>query len=326
MCIAITDLPPPETSRTGWPWTESCRPLPAKMPSGQDWPKISIITPSYNQGQYLEETIRSVLLQGYPALEYFIVDGGSTDNSVAIIKKYERWLDGWVSERDEGQCDAINKGFRLCTGEVFNWLCSDDLLLPGALHTVGRGFREEPKCDVVAGSCVGNYEQEDRSELKYCDIARFDRLPFIAPIWQPSCFFRRSLIGRSPLVKPEMNYCMDRELWAYLHSQKGVWKWTNEALSVYRFTGQNKSVTGRTKIIAELDSIYRTYIPEAVPLTFWLRKLWLPLVSIQKRHAWAPVRLTSRLMSGILSGGLRAAYPADRLKALQREFYVYEMW
>src|SRR5262249_529742 len=103
-------------------------------------PSITIVTPSYNQVAYIEETIESVLSQGYPRLEYIIIDGGSTDGSVEIIRKYEKHLAYWVSEKDKGQSDAINKGFRRATGEIFNWLCSDDTLEPGALVRVGEAF------------------------------------------------------------------------------------------------------------------------------------------------------------------------------------------
>jgi len=126
---SLNELPKPPKWKTGWPWTEESKQLPDKLPDGSDWPKISIVTPNYNYGHFIEETIRSVLLQGYPNLDYIIVDGGSTDNSVEIIKKYEPWLTYWVSETDKGQVDAINKGFTKATGEIYAWLNSDDLLL-----------------------------------------------------------------------------------------------------------------------------------------------------------------------------------------------------
>src|ERR1700738_1526878 len=110
---------------TGWPWTTETPRLPAVRPDGSRWPRITIVTPSFNQGQFIEETIRSVLLQGYPNLEYIIIDGGSTDNTVEIIKKYEPWIACWVSEKDRGQSDALNKGFARATGQILAWLCSD---------------------------------------------------------------------------------------------------------------------------------------------------------------------------------------------------------
>ena len=133
---SIHDLPSPPPGKAGWPWTEDSSRLPEKMPNGLAWPRISIVTPSFNQGKFIEETIRSVLLQGYPDLEYIIIDGGSADNSVEIIKKYEPWLTYWTSEVDRGQSHAINKGFQQSTGEILAYLNSDDRYHPGALAYV----------------------------------------------------------------------------------------------------------------------------------------------------------------------------------------------
>jgi len=135
-CSRLNDLPSSFTGKVGWPWTEESPQLSDTMPDGRPWPKISIVTPNYNYGQFLEETIRSVLLQGYPNLEYIIIDGGSTDNSIEIIKKYEKWLAYWISEPDRGQSHAINKGLKMASGEWFNWINSDDLLMPHALKTL----------------------------------------------------------------------------------------------------------------------------------------------------------------------------------------------
>ena len=176
-CPRLSELPPPPAGRSGWPfdcaqdkpWTEETPQLPDTMPdpsttlpsaslragraSGKPWPRISIVTPSYNQGQFIEETIRSVLLQGYPNLEYIIIDGGSTDNSVEIIKKYSPWLTYWVSERDRGQSHAINKGFEHASGDILGWLNSDDMLAMGSLRRVAE-ISVETGCDVLSGACA----------------------------------------------------------------------------------------------------------------------------------------------------------------------------
>ena len=125
--------------------------LAEAMPDGKPWPRISVVTPSYNQGQFIEETIRSVLLQGYPNLEYIIVDGGSTDGSVEIVRRYGLWISSWSSERDNCQSEAINKGLRGATGEIVSWLNSDDLLTPGALHKVALRLASDDRPAVVCG-------------------------------------------------------------------------------------------------------------------------------------------------------------------------------
>ncbi|MFO1497501.1 MAG: glycosyltransferase family 2 protein [Verrucomicrobiota bacterium] len=327
MQLSLHSLPSPPPGRTGWPWTEGAPPIPEKGPNGQAWPRISIAIPSFRQGHYIEETLRSVLLQGYPNLDLVVIDGGSKDDTVSILKKYEPWLSSWVSEKDRGQCEAINKGFARCNGEIFNWLCSDDLLRPGALHTVGQAFCEKPPVDIIVGSCYIDFEgSPEKNEVRPSLGDRFARHPYVFAIWQPSCFFRRSLITRPELVLERMNYCMDRELWCYLWSRQAKWKWTSEVLSVNRFTGNNKCVKGKGDILKELDLIYRAYIPERIPLTFWLRRVWLPLVQAHRDHRVALVRMGSRLISRTLSLSLHAAYSKDRVRVLQDEFYMYGMW
>lgn len=321
----LADLPPPPPGRTGWPWDEAPPPLPERPPGGGEWPSISIITPSYNQGRYIEETIRSVLLQGYPNLEYFIIDGGSGDETVEIIRKYEPWLSGWVSEKDKGQSDAINKGFARCTGEIFNWMCSDDLLTAGALAEVAGEFLRED-CDVLAGACFCQYDEDPaRSETRSAKVDGWERTPYHAAIWQPSCYFRRSLVGRGDLVLRDMHFCMDRELWCYFFRQGARWRWTGKVLSHYRFTGENKSMVGGGRIIDEISRIFSSHVPEAGRLPGLLRKYWLPAV-LKSGRSGGPAAVLARGYAKAVAAALLAVYPKEHVRALQREFYIYTVW
>ena len=165
----LNHLPPPPPGKTGWPWTEESDPLPPLQPDNNPWPRISIVTPSFNQGQFIEETIRSILLQNYPNLEYIIIDGGSTDNSLEIIRKYESWITYWVSEPDNGQSQAINKGFKKCTGDLVNWICSDDLLCKNALYNMAPLLN-----DNLNALIIGKGLRIDQTNKILNEINRFD--------------------------------------------------------------------------------------------------------------------------------------------------------
>ena len=151
-CPNLEELPPSPPGKTGWPWTQGSKTLGNAMPDGNSWPKISIVTPSFNQGKYIEETIRSVLLQGYPDIEYIVIDGGSMDASLDIIKKYERWLTYWVSEPDKGQSHAINKGFAKSSGEIYAYINSDDFYCPSAFGTVAPMFEKMVSLTLLLGN------------------------------------------------------------------------------------------------------------------------------------------------------------------------------
>ncbi len=181
-----------------------------------DQPKISVITPSYNQGRFLEKTIRSVLDQGYPNLEYIVIDGGSTDDSVEVIKRYADRLSFWVSEKDRGQSHAINKGMARATGDILAWLNSDDYYEPGALQTVAEAAAANPQAGVFVGH--GRKVDPDGKEVYYKAPREltFDGLCQWMEggnFMQPSCFFRKSVWDEAGPLDEDVHIALDVDLW-----------------------------------------------------------------------------------------------------------------
>lgn len=212
--------PSPE-SASSCPEPSAPSPEPASScpePSAPSPVRISIVTPSYNQGKFLEKTILSVLEQGYPNLEYIIIDGGSTDESVEIIRKYADRLTYWVSEPDRGQSHAINKGFERATGEIFGWLNSDDWYHPGALQAVADAFAANPEAGAVVGA--GNYVDETGSviDLNVPKGISLDSIYswFDEYFWQPSCFFTHEAWMQCGPLNEGLEYAMDLDLWIKL--------------------------------------------------------------------------------------------------------------
>ena len=180
---------------------------------------VSIITPSFNQAAYLEQTILSVLGQDYPHIEYFVVDGASTDNSVDIIRKYESKLAWWVSEKDKGQADAINKGFAHATGEVIAWLNSDDYYLAGTISAAVKIFEEHPEVVLVYGNMLAVDEHgKTFNTLNYKQLTLEDLLCFQI-IGQPAVFMRRSALQKTGGLDPTFHFMLDHHLWIRLAQQ-----------------------------------------------------------------------------------------------------------
>ena len=241
-CPTLKDLPTPQADKTGWPWTLESAQLPASMPDGKPWPKISIVTPSFNQGQFIEETIRSILLQGYPNLEYIIVDGGSADDTVEVLKKYEPWLTYWVSEIDVGQADAINKGLQHATGEWFNWINSDDLLTPRALFQVAMLTLGQ---DAVAG-VTENFDSYGVCE--YVANTRLDAVSLVSGshhtvFHQPSFWLKLAGLRDCGGINSQMHYVFDWEmLIRYLGSHPRI-AYTEKTLARFRLHETSKTVS-----------------------------------------------------------------------------------
>lgn len=197
-----------------------------------DYPRITIVTPSYNQGEYLEKTIKSVLDQGYPNLEYFIVDGGSSDDSVAVIKRYADRLDWWVSEPDHGQTHAIAKGFARATGDIVNWVNSDDFLEPGALSRVAEAWRESPQAAAWVGGCRRIDEHGRELNVLYANSLDRENLGHNWNGWQiyqPACFLNRRVVEQAGGLEIGYQYAMDQDLYFRMLDQapfvcgRGVW-------------------------------------------------------------------------------------------------------
>lgn len=187
--------------------------MPETVADGQRWPKISIVTPSFNQDLFIEETIRSVLLQGYPNLEYLIIDGGSTDGSREIIRKYAKWLFFWVSEKDRGQANAINKGFERASGQVVAWINSDDLYQPNTLNWAATAILRNPDAAFVYGNCYFIDNVGAILHLATSHTTSLDEMLLGNVIAQPTVFYRTRILRSIGFLKEEFKYVMDFDLW-----------------------------------------------------------------------------------------------------------------
>lgn len=257
-CPTRADFPSPPTDKTGWMWSEESCQFPKTARDGHLLPRITIVTPSYNQGRFIETTIRSVLLQGYPNLEYIIIDGGSNDNSAEIIKKYEPWLAYWVSEKDRGQAHAINKGFARATGDIYAYLNSDDFYEPGALHACALSFREGHQWLVGRVRCwqagVGDWPFP---ELPGKSFAKW----FLScPIPQAGSFWSAELYREMGQFREDLNYIIDYEFWLRLRFIKRIKPFfIDRTIAVYRLHSQSKTVTRNSEFTREGHPILEQY-------------------------------------------------------------------
>ena len=218
-------------------------------------PRISIVTPSFNQGRFLDETIRSVLDQNYPDLEYFIVDGGSKDESVDVIKRYESRLSGWVSEKDKGHFDGVNKGFARCTGEVLAWINSDDKYMPWAFSVVGEIFAMFPQVQWLTSLFPTHWDKAGRA-VNCKEVDGFCRRAFLrgeniprpgAPgrltttfIMQEATFWRRSLWEKAGPIDETLSLAGDTELWAKFYKHADLYG-VATPLGGFRMHGDQKT-------------------------------------------------------------------------------------
>jgi len=259
-------------------------------------PKISVVTPSFNQAPFIEETIQSILSQGYPDLEYIVMDGGSTDGSVEIIRKYEGKLAYWQSGKDKGQSDAISNGFARATGEILCWLNSDDTIAPGTLRRVGEFFAAHPDVDLVYGDlnlvdAEGNHLYTARPLLRL-GILVYEN-PFIP---QQAMYWRRSLYEWVGGLDPSLCFAMDFDLVVrFLLAGARVRKLPG-ILANYRWHPAAKSSTLRDVMEKEICELVRRHLPAAADEPAW-RRFLKKMYYRGLRYGHEPRSLASALLS-----------------------------
>lgn len=224
-------------------------------------PKLSIVTPSFNQAQYLEATILSVLEQKYERLEFIVIDGGSTDASVEVIKKYEPHLAYWVSEPDRGQAHALNKGLARATGDLVAYLNSDDLYLPGAFAAAVGHFEERPGCEWLCGDTLMFGEGGAATSLVRAEVPRTaaHALSWAYTAPQPGMFWRRGLLREG--FAERWRYCFDHELYVRLLLEGHACEHLPVPLAAYRLHASSKTVAEGDLFDREFDEIARLYEP-----------------------------------------------------------------
>lgn len=216
------------------------------------YPKISIVTPSYNQAQFLEKTILSVLNQNYPNLEYIIIDGDSKDGSVKIVKKYEKYLTYWVSEKDNGQADAINKGFQKSSGEILAWLNADDLSLPGTLFKVKDNFQKYRENNFIYGHSLLIDKEDNIMRACYTIPQTYHSYIYDrgGNIFQGTVFWKRDIFYKYGGLDSKLYFALEYKLFDnFFKHERGFF--LNDILAAYRIHKETKSSTVESKLVVE---------------------------------------------------------------------------
>ena len=287
-------------------------------------PPISIITPSYNQGRFIERTIQSVVSQAVPGLEYVVVDGGSSDETISILRRYEQHL-RWTSEKDRGHAHAINKGICRTTGPIIGWLNSDDIYYPNALQTALAYFDAHPDVDVVYGDAYHIDEHDTFIERYPTQDWDFRRLRDICFISQPAAFVRRSVFEQHGLLDERLRYSMDYDLWLRLGVNGVRFAHLPRVLAATRLHADAFTVAHKVKVHASINDVTRRRLGRTPDR--WLLNyahavtergdaprsiVWLAAVAL-----WAALRWNRRV-SGEMLATLARWVVADAIRPLRR--------
>lgn len=260
----------------------------------QPLPTVTVVTPSYNQGRFIRETIDSVLSQDYPAIEYMVIDGGSTDDTVSILKSYGSKV-SWISEPDRGQSEAINKGWKRATGEILAWLNSDDIYLPGAISKAVTYLQSHPDVGLVYGD--GFHISEEGQALGRFPSEPFskDRLKETCFIAQPGAFMRRSVIEQVGWVQESLRYCMDYDLWIRI-SKRYQLQYVPIPMASIRLHTECKTVKDRAATYAETVRMLKFNYGYAAPKWSCGYAYRLLDARLNRSHVWGKAVFTACLL------------------------------
>jgi len=256
---------------TEWMWQTDLPRANTLRSAQSSFPKISVITPSFNQGKFIERTLRSVLLQNYPSLEYIVIDGGSTDNTIEVIRRYESHLAFWVSEPDRGQSHAINKGFSIATGQVLCWLNSDDFYLPDTLRTVGQMLADGGNVYAIAGHCLKVYDDGRPPVLLE---GQFQTRRRLLEFWkgyqmhQPAIFWRREVFQKVGPLDERLHLIMDFDYWARITEHFDI-ATVDQTLACCCYHAQAKTGDDYAAYHNDLDRYRYRYWGSMVSPQFW---------------------------------------------------------